>query len=281
MKLGDINPFIRFTGQVTYTAKNRPVYVKDCRLFYILDGNGEILANGQSFELKKNVLFYCCGGTEYNIKAKTPLKIYTLNYDLTQRNNEITSILPPVKLKKGEKKLVIDPCEITDSSFLNSCFYMRNGAEFKDDIRKIIEEYAEQRSYFRESSSAVLKDILVRLHRAKDNQSETSEAIAKVIEYIRENYRENLHNSLLAKIAGYHEYYLNRIFVRQMGLSMHKYVLNLRIKEGERLLVNTEMSISEISAETGFNSVTHFSTYFKKETNMSPLEYRQNFKNNI
>ena len=100
---------------------------------------------------------------------------------------------------------------------------MRNGAEFKDDIRKNIEEYAEQRSYFRESSSAVLKDILVRLHRAKDNQSETSEAIAKVIEYIRENYRENLHNSLLAKIAGYlHDIgnLVNRVGHSQSGAVM-------------------------------------------------------------
>ncbi len=281
MKLADINPFIRFAGQVTYNAKKRPVYVQDCRLLYILDGTGEIVVEGESFELKKNVLFYCYGGTEYNIKAKTPLKIYTLNYDLTQRKNEITATLPPDRLKKGEKKLVIDECDISDSPFLNSYFYLRNGTEFKDAVRKIVEEYTEQRSYFRERGSATLKGVLVDLHRAKDNQSETSEAIAKVIDYIRENFRENLHNSHLAKIAGYHEYYLNRIFVRQMGISMHKYILNLRIKEGERLLINTEMSVSEISAETGFNSATHFSTYFKKETNMSPIEYRQNFKNNI
>jgi len=153
--------------------------------------------------------------------------------------------------------------------------------EYDDDEVHDFDEYEEERSYFRESGGAILKQILVGLHRAKDDYSETSEAVTRVVDYIKENYREPLHNRNLAKIAGYHEYYLNRIFVRQIGMSMHKYILNLRIKEGERLLLNTEMSISEVSAETGFNSATHFSTYFKKENDMSPLEYRQKFKNNI
>jgi len=281
MMIGDINPFVRFAGQVIYTAKNRPVYVKDCRLFYILDGAGEIVTKTETFELKKNSLFYCYGGEEYSIKAFMPLKIYTVNYDLTRRKSHLMSVFAPVKPKECEEKIIIDKCEIDDSPFLNSHFYMRNGLEFKSDIKKIIDEYEEERSYFRESGGAILKQILVGLHRAKDDYSETSEAVTRVVDYIKENYREPLHNRNLAKIAGYHEYYLNRIFVRQIGMSMHKYILNLRIKEGERLLLNTEMSISEVSAETGFNSATHFSTYFKKENDMSPLEYRQKFKNNI
>lgn len=281
MKIADINPFIRFAGQVIYTAKNRPVYVRDCRLFYVLGGVGEIIADGQSFELNQNAVFFCCGGTEYNIKAHTPLKIYTLNYDLTQNKSNFTAVFPPVKVKSGEEKVVFDKQFVSDSQILNNCFYMRNGSEFKNDIRKIIEEYAEQRNYFRESSGSILKSILVAFHRITVEKTEISDAVLKVMEHIRENYRDDLTNGSLAKIAGYHEYYLNRIFARQTGVSMHKYILNMRIKEGERLLLNTEMSVSEIAAETGFNSTTHFSTYFKKENSMSPLEYRQNFKNNI
>ncbi len=280
MTLADINPFIRFAGQVIYTAKDRPVYVKDCRLFYVIDGVGEICTDGQSFELKKNALFYCYGGTEYNIKAQTPLKIYTINYDLTQRKRELMNVCPPVRIKAEEKR-IIDECLIPDSHFLNSYFHTRNGSEFKNDIRKIIEEYEGQRNYFRESGGTILKSILIGLHRSNDSEAEVSEAVMKITEYIRENFREELSNEFLARIAGYHQYYLNRIFVRQMGISMHKYILNLRIKEGEKLLLNTEMSVSEISAETGFNSASHFSTYFKKEMKMSPLEYRNSFKNNI
>ena len=40
-------------------------------------------------------------------------------------------------------------------------------------------------------------------------------------------------------------------------------------------------SISDIASQTGFNSNTHFSTYFKKEMGITPFEYRNNFKNNI
>ena len=79
----------------------------------------------------------------------------------------------------------------------------------------------------------------------------------------------------------YHEYYLNRIFTKHVGMSMHRYILNLRINEGKRLLLNSNLSISDIASCIGFNSYTHFSSYLKKETGLSPFEYKNNFKNNI
>lgn len=281
MILADINPFVRFAGQVTYTAKDRPVFVQDCRVFYIIDGEGELLTNENCFEIKKNVLFYCCGGSGYNIRAFSPLKIYTLDFDLTQRKREFSSIFPPRRMKPGEKCEAIDRCDISDSPFMNDFIYIKNGAEFKESIGNIVTEFTEQKAYFRELCGVMLKKILVDLHLIDKEQSEGSAVIRRVLGYIRENYRENLQNSEIAKLAGYHEYYLNRIFVKQMGVSIHKYILNLRIRESERLLLDTDMPVSEISTRIGFNNATHFSSYFKKKMNMTPIEYRRSFKNNI
>jgi len=282
MKIADINPHIRFAEEITYSSKNRNVYVEDCRLFYVISGSGKILVQNNEVSLTKNTLFYCAGGINYTINTEEHLHLYSLNFDLSQTKRELIMPLIPQDFYKTNKHCPIDFCDIKDSRFLNSFFILNNGAEFKSSIASIIKEYSEQKIYFRESCSSALKKLLIDLHKNSfDIQTNSTDAVNKIIEYINLNFTKEIKNTDLAEIAGYHEYYLNRIFIKYTGMSMHKYVLSLRINESKRLLLNTDMSISEIASQIGFNSTTHFSTYFKNETKISPFKYRYNFKNKI
>ena len=87
MKLIDINPHIRYAGQFTYVSKNIRVYVKDCRLFYIIDGKGKIHTGNNQLNLKPNTIFYCAGGSDYLIESEKPLLLYVFNFDLSQNHN--------------------------------------------------------------------------------------------------------------------------------------------------------------------------------------------------
>lgn len=282
MKIADINPHIRFAEEITYSSKNRNVYVKDCRLFYIINGNGKILMQNNEFSLTKNTLFYCVGGINYTIDTEEHLHLYSLNFDLSQTKRELIMPLIPQDFCKTNKHSPIAFCNIKDSNFLNSFFILNNGSEFKNSISSIVDEFSNQRIYFRETCGTMLKKLLIDLHKNNfKNQTNSADMVNKTIEYINSNFTKEIKNSELAKIAGYHEYYLNRLFIKHAGISMHKYILNLRINEGKRLLLNTKLSISDIACQIGFNSNTHFSTYFKKETGLSPFEYKDSFKNNI
>ncbi len=282
MKVADINPHIRFAEEITCSSKNRTVYVKDCRLFYIISGSGKISVQENELLLAKNTLFYCRGGIDYTIDTEDHLHLYSLNFDLSQSQRKFVIPFIPQDLCKTNQPSPIDFCNIKDSSFLNSFFILNNGTEFKNSIASIVKEYSDQRIYFRENCSTELKKLLIDLHKKNfENQNNSVDTVNKIIEYINLNFTKDIKNSDLAEIAGYHEYYLNRLFIRHTGASMHKYILNLRLNEGKRLLLNTKLSISEIASQIGFNSNTHFSTYFKKETKISPSEYIKNFKNKI
>ena len=282
MKIADINPHIRFAEEITYSSKKRNVYVKDCRLFYILSGSGEIIINNTTLLLNKNTLFYCCGGIDYTIDAEENLHLYSLNFDLSQTNRNLIMPLIPQDFCTTSNHSPLDFCYIDDSSFLNSFFILNNGTEFKNSISSIVDEFSKQRIYFREACGTTLKKLLIDLHKNNfENQTSSTDAINKTIKYINSNFTREIKNSELAEIAGYHEYHLNRLFIKHTGISMHKYILNSRINEGKRLLLNTKLSISDIASRIGFNSHTHFSTYFKKETGLSPFEYKNTFKNNI
>jgi len=92
--------------------------------------------------------------------------------------------------------------------------------------------------------------------------------------YIRENYTYNFSLTDLAEIFGYNAKYLGRVFKSRTGTTVNAYCNTLRIAEAKRLLLETEMRITEIALEVGFNNISYFNYVFTRETGMSPSDYR-------
>lgn len=279
MLLCDVNPFIRCILQISYKSANNPVRVGDCRLFYILSGDGEIVIENQHYNLHADSLFYCRAGSEYNIISEGGLSIITFNFDLSQKFNDEISCMSPVS---PDKKIKILLETISDSNILNSHIFINDASQFYSQIRNAFYEFNSQRILFRQLSGAMLKEILTRLHRIDVSGSDTaSDTVSEVIRYIESNYQKEITNKELASIAGYHEYHLNRLFLKHTGTSMHNYILNIRINEAKRLILNTDLPCNIISENVGFKNYTYFSSYFKKEFGFSPAHYRMKFKNKI
>jgi signal transduction histidine kinase/DNA-binding response OmpR family regulator/ABC-type xylose transport system substrate-binding protein len=59
-----------------------------------------------------------------------------------------------------------------------------------------------------------------------------------------------------------------------MGYSVNDYIINVRLKKAKHLLLHTDKTISDISAEVGFSSATYFSTAFKAKFNQSPKDFK-------
>ena len=74
MVIADINPHIRFAEQITYTNERSEVYVKDCRIMYIVDGCARFCLNGESFTLSENSVLLL-GDATYGIFTDSPLKL--------------------------------------------------------------------------------------------------------------------------------------------------------------------------------------------------------------
>ncbi len=99
--------------------------------------------------------------------------------------------------------------------------------------------------------------------------------ISDITGYINNHFQENITLDFLAESYFVSPYYLSRTFKKFTGLSFVEYLNSVRIKEAQRLLYKTEMSISEIGEAVGFNSNTHFGRVFKKIAGTSPLAYRK------
>lgn len=282
MKFCDINPFIRFAEYVFHPRfPKEPVLVQDCRILYVISGKGDIFIETEHFELIPGSLFYCRSGSVYSMQSNG-MKMIALNFDLTQCDNMHTEFYPRISVLDGEPLPLIEWETIDDCEFVNSYLFIANAEDCLESLKKILKEFSIQKMYYREKAGALLKNLLVELYRYSISGSQNSSTtVSQIMDYIKENFDKPLTNEMLSAMSGYHEYHLNRLFVKHVGTSVHKYILNIRINEAKKLLLTTEQSLTYIAEKVGFNSNTHFASYFKQMIGISPLKFRKQFKNKL
>ncbi|NLK75146.1 MAG: AraC family transcriptional regulator [Clostridiales bacterium] len=117
--------------------------------------------------------------------------------------------------------------------------------------------------------------ILDQYHDKTDITSPRHNIINDVMMYIADNYKEKLTLDMISREFGYSKNYLCTTFKQVSGLSMNQYINAIRIKEAQKLLKNTDYSITQISELTGFDSITHFGRVFKSITGYTPLKFRK------
>lgn len=279
MKLAEINPYIRFASLLRYSAKSRTVRVTDCRLFYITEGSGRILLDGESYALEECSLVYCCAGTTYRIECTESVSLLCLDYDLSLNHSHLESPFPPCSDPNQWDTMPVFADPVSDSPFLNGHLHVADGSSLQRKLEGIVEHFSENAPFSRELCGAELKQVLISLHRLQSAQLPPK--ISLVMEYIRQHYREDLTNERLADLVGYHAYHLNRIFAAATGTTLHGYVLRQRLNRACYLLLNTDLDLKEIPEQTGFRSYPHFSSYFKRVYGISPVEYRRQFRSSV
>ncbi|MCM3729408.1 AraC family transcriptional regulator [Neobacillus cucumis] len=97
-----------------------------------------------------------------------------------------------------------------------------------------------------------------------------------VLTYISENYSSKITVDQLSEISNLSTYHFCRTFKKYIGTSPHQYVLNYRLIQAKNQLVETNLSIEQISMDCGFNSIGHFIKVFSQSTGgITPGKFRK------
>ncbi|MBN9382485.1 MAG: helix-turn-helix transcriptional regulator [Chitinophagaceae bacterium] len=99
--------------------------------------------------------------------------------------------------------------------------------------------------------------------------------ILESISHIRQNLKNHLTVSTLAKKANLHQDYFSRLFLRYTGERPLNYIHVKRIERAQYLIATTRLSYTQIAEATGFESLPYFTKIFKKVTGLTPGEYRK------
>lgn len=100
---------------------------------------------------------------------------------------------------------------------------------------------------------------------------------ADIIDYISWHIAESIHVEQIADYYGYNPHYLSTMFRKISGIPLKAYIINQKIELAKSLLIDTNDPISQIAYSIGFRDNHNFSSCFRKNTGLTPTEYRDSF----
>ena len=99
--------------------------------------------------------------------------------------------------------------------------------------------------------------------------------IKKVIYYVWEHYDEKISVDQAAKLINYSASYFSKLFHKLTGTSFTQYLKEYRLEVAANRLINTDKTVTEISAETGFCNLPYFTRAFEKKFGVTPNQYKK------
>lgn len=113
-----------------------------------------------------------------------------------------------------------------------------------------------------------------------EKQPDTNQILIHTIKnYISEHLSQNLTLTFLSNLINYNSSYVSRVFKHETGMNLSEYITLTRIEKAKELLRFSDDSIRTISEQVGFDTTQYFSMVFKKQTGLTPSEFR--LQNNI
>jgi len=157
--------------------------------------------------------------------------------------NELKKLkLHPLKVELGEVVLKEDSISKQQLQQLSSNLDALGFELLDDKKQKLIEQ---------------IKTLIIKsVHHSKEQPSKNYSVLIA----------ENLH----------HDYsYLSKLFSETEGITIEQFIINQKIERVKELLVYDEKNLSEIAFETGYSSVAHLSSQFKKIIGLTPTAFKQ------
>lgn len=158
-------------------------------------------------------------------------------------------------------------------------FYSGIMPEYKNTFRRMIQELQLCQYAYRDYTAGLFQMMLVLVSRQRQERRSingtTREQIEAAAAYFNENYTARINVDEYAESLHMSTAWFIRSFKQYVALSPARYIQSLRIVNAQRLLERTKYSIGEVSEIVGYDNPLYFSRVFKKETGLSPAQYRK------
>lgn len=252
------------------------------RIYYIDSGAGEISDVSTTLKLEPGFLYIIPSFTFCNLSCQDALSQYFVQFfedspdgiSLFLNNRKIFKIeAKEVDTLNFKRLLEINPGRGINRSD-NPIVYEKNiyYREYQElNNHQSMSTFTETHGILLQLVSRFLAPGLFKYH-------ETGRIPVKILDamsYIQLNLHRDLTVNGLAEIANQHPDYFSRLFHEHTGERPLQYIHEKRIERAQYLMVTTQMPLSDVAAQVGFENVFYFSKIFKKVTGMPPGKYKR------
>ena len=119
----------------------------------------------------------------------------------------------------------------------------------------------------------MMLDFAARMREVR-KASSISLHVRRTVDYIYRNLGTHLTLKMAAEHEGLDPSYLSRLFAREMNMPFKAYILRAKISTAQNILLFSDHPLAKIAAALGFSSQSAFSAAFRRQTGMTPTQYR-------
>lgn len=235
--------------QVSFRKKGRIDY----HILYVDEGECIVLYDKKEYKLKKGSFVFYPPFAEQKYKAFVGTKTLWLHFN----GFSVSEIINEAKLSFGVS-------------------FSPHSSSLRQMIMQLITKF-NQKSIIPDEKSLLLS-LIYQFGKLQNNVSSIDEKLKNCISLITENPSLTLNINELAKMCNISESRFMHIFKDATGISPHAYQQSLRINNCKTVLLETNLKISDIAYQAGYDDPLYFSRIFKKITGVSPRQYRENNK---
>ncbi|MBI6060521.1 AraC family transcriptional regulator [Clostridium perfringens] len=237
--------------------------LKNAVIHYVTKGYGTFKFNGKVYNLKQGDIFILLKGmqVEYVASIDDPWEYYWIGFSGSNANEYLnrTSITNSCVANCEENskipKIILNMCEISKTYNPSRSDDILLLKELYSLLYALIEEFPNPFEY-------------------KDKELHTY--IQDALNFINSNYMHSITVQEIADYVNLSRSYLYKMFIKNLGISPQRYLINLRMYKATLLLKSTKLPIGEVANSVGYSDSLLFSKTFSKHFSMSPLNYRNN-----
>lgn len=237
--------------------------LKNAVIHYVTKGYGTFKFNGKVFNLKQGDIFILLKGmqVEYVTSIDDPWEYYWIGFSGSNANEYLnrTSITNSCVANCEENskipQIILNMCEISKTYNPSRSDDILLLKELYSLLYALIEEFPKPFEY-------------------KDKELHTY--IQDALNFINSNYMHSITVQEIADYVNLSRSYLYKMFIKNLGISPQRYLINLRMYKATLLLKGTKLPIGEVASSVGYSDSLLFSKTFSKHFSMSPLNYRNN-----
>ncbi len=275
MDLARLNPVIRSVSLYEKINRTDECVGYDCRVIYIVSGELTAVVGGEKLgHLSPGNLLYIPAGTQYKLKSKY-LRAVVVTFDPYDSRPEPEARLTPAASADYNPELCHhDGVE----GLLSKHILLPDMESERNTFIRMANIFTSAEGHYKAQISAMFKLILLKVIETADENALPARMVEELDNYIRENVSDEISNTEIGAIFGYHPFYVSRMLKERKGMTLRQYIIAYRLKCAKRLLELSDKSAAEIAEECGFTDASYFAKIFKSTFGMTPKEYRNSFK---
>lgn len=246
----------------------------EMEIIYVITGTIIVFIDDTMIEGKAGDIIFIHPKAVHYIKSGEDLLLFkSLVFDIHMIDGDINDfchnqVILPLLLHQIEISNIITTNQKNHTQIKNVFFEMEKCYKGKNDFFQIEAKYL------------LLKLLYILLSSGHYNKvnvcnNKLTSIIRLSLEFIQNNYSQEITPAIIANHVNYNEYYFMKVFKKYTGKTVIKYLTEYRLSQAKQLLVNTDYSIEEICYRIGFSNSSYFTSKFREFYKITPGEFRK------